>query len=112
MAKFMNIGDTEMADVYGYRFRPGEVVDVVEENLIAKFVNYGWLEVANGLQEQGKGRQAEIPGTTTEAGPVDRAALKARADELGIPYFARIKTVALQNLVEQADGSNEDTTGE
>jgi len=43
--KFRNISNAEMAGVYGYRFRPGEEVEVHEDNLIAKFKNYGWLEV-------------------------------------------------------------------
>lgn len=104
--KFRNISQTYMHDVYGYDFAPGDVVEITEPNLCAKFVNYGWTEeVTDGLQEQGQ----EIPGEGTdaaaEAGPVDRDALKAQADALGIKYHAKIKTDQLIARIE-AHGGN------
>jgi len=43
--KFENITNTEMGGVYGYTFKPGQVVEVKEENLISKFKTYTWLKV-------------------------------------------------------------------
>lgn len=97
--KFKNIGNAEMSDVYGYRFRPGEAVEVVEPNLIRKFQRYGWLEAVDEQKSE----------HITE--DLSRDELKARADELGIEYFPRIKTPALAKMVEEY-GRNENTAGE
>ncbi len=95
MASFRNISDQVCINAYGYSFMR-DAVEVTEDSLVTKFRKYSTLEEVTGKAPQ-------VAEETAEADTLDRDALKAKADELGIEYFARIKTEALAKLVSEAE---------
>jgi len=101
--KFKNIGTRLMTGVYGYQFKIGEIVEVDDDVLCAKFKNYSWLkEVQDAVrQKEEKTTEEEEERLGQELTGLDRAELKVIADKLGIQYAPNVWTDRLIRMIQE-----------